>query len=989
MKAIAAIVSLLLLCSACSRKSGPPYAPNDALRTFKIAPGYRIELFTAEPNVSSPVSMDIDENGDIYVVEDRAYPLNVKGHVGRVRLLRDTNGDGYPDTATVFADGLVLPTSVMRWKRGVLVADPPDIWYFEDTNGDGKADIKRKILTGFPFTNPQHTANGLVYGLDNWIYIAHEHPPTAVVFKQFADPGSDVQYADREGGPALRRPGHNIRFRPDTGELEALSSSSQFGQSFDDYGRHFLVSNSNHVRMEAIPARYLNRNPDLPIGNAVDDISDHGAAAKVFAITEHPRFEMLSGVGEFTSACGICYYRGSTFTSEPVHNIVHQDVLSDNGSLYLAKRAQDGSEFLASTDAWFRPVNMYIGPDGAMYLLDYYRMVIEHPEWMSSDMYNSPDLYKGVEFGRIYRIAPDGIPAKPSPVHLGSASNADLVKELESPVIWHRRTAQRLLVDRHAVEVAPAIAEMFRRTASPQGRVHALWTLEGLGKLDSTLIEAALGDAEPGVRENAIVLAEQRLRSDPQLVTRLLGMADDSSARVRFQLVLTLGNAKTPASQQARDRILFRDVEDKWTQLAALSADSNDAPRLFEKAVAAGGPDSPGRVTLCRNIGAIIAARQKQAEIEHLLAKAAAAKGDGTAGWRAAVLEGLNQGTRMQHTQLSQRSRESLLALFESGDAAVRHAALANLESSGLPGPATAALSRAAETAKDPQANPDLRADSIGLLALANAESRAELFKSLMDPHQPEPVQVAAIRAYGRLRGEAPAKYLLEHWRDYTPAGRSVAADALVIDAARQKLLLAALKSGDVQPWMLSFRQKNRFIMNPDPAVRAEARPILEQTPKDREAVVKKYQAALDMKGDANDGKHIFETVCSKCHRFNGVGHDVGPDLGTVRNQPKQALLTDILIPSKSIAQGYESYVVETVEGGNYDGVIGPQTPSTITLKHEDGKEDVIQRRDIKTMYATNLSAMPADLEKQITVKQMAGLLEFLKSAQAGGRGSQ
>ncbi len=298
-------------------------------------------------------------------------------------------------------------------------------------------------------------------------------------------------------------------------------------------------------------------------------------------------------------------------------------------------------------------------------------------------------------------------------------------------------------------------------------------------------------------------------------------------------------------------------------------------------------------------------------------------------------------------------------------------------------------MSRAAETAKDPQANPDLRADSIGLLALANAESRAELFKSLMDPHQPEPVQVAAIRAYGRLRGEAPAKYLLEHWRDYTPAGRSVAADALVIDAARQKLLLAALKSGDVQPWMLSFRQKNRFIMNPDPAVRAEARPILEQTPKDREAVVKKYQAALDMKGDANDGKHIFETVCSKCHRFNGVGHDVGPDLGTVRNQPKQALLTDILIPSKSIAQGYESYVVETIEGGNYDGVIGPQTPSTITLKHEDGKEDVIQRRDIKTMYATNLSAMPADLEKQITVKQMAGLLEFLKSAQAGGRGSQ
>ena len=241
----------------------------------------------------------------------------LKAMSGASRCFRDTDGDGYPDKATVFAEGLVLPTGVMRWKKGILVTDAPDVWYFEDTDGDGKADVKTKVLTGFPFTNPQHTANGPVYGLDNWIYIAHEHPATAVVFKQeFGDRGSSVRFVDRQGGPSLYRPGHNIRFRPDTGQVEALSSSSQFGQSFDDYGRHFLVGNSNHVRMEAIAERYLNRNPDLPIGNAMDDISDHGATAKVFPITEHPRFEMLSGVGEFTSACGIFYYRGSTFTSD-------------------------------------------------------------------------------------------------------------------------------------------------------------------------------------------------------------------------------------------------------------------------------------------------------------------------------------------------------------------------------------------------------------------------------------------------------------------------------------------------------------------------------------------------------------------------------------------------------------------------------------------------------------------------------------------------
>src|SRR5579872_2132114 len=976
------ILCILIFSFSCTRKTGPPYKPADALKTLKIAPGYRIETFTTEPNVVSPVSMDEDENGNIYVVEDRAYPLNVKGHVGRVKMLRDTNGDGYPDQATVFADGLVLPTSVMRWKKGILVVDAPDIWYFEDTDGDGKADIKKKILTGFPFTNPQHTANGLVYGLDNWIYVAHEHPATAVVFKkEFGDQGSDVRFVDREGGPSLHRPGHNIRFRPDTGELEALASSSQFGQSFDDYGRHFLVSNSNHVRMEAIAARYLDRNPDLPIGNAVEDISDHGPAAKVFPITEHPRFEMLSGVGEFTSACGICYYRGSTFTSEPVHNIVHQDVLSDNGSLYLAKRAQPSSEFLASTDAWFRPVNMYIGPDGAMYVLDYYRMVIEHPEWMASDTYNSPDLYKGVEFGRIYRIVPDGLPAKLMPVHLGNSSDADLVKQLENPVIWWRRTAQRLLVDRHAVEAAPAIADLFNRSNSPQGRVHALWTLEGLGKLDNALIEKALNDSEAGVRENAIILAEARLKTTPGLSKKLLKMTEDPSARVRYQLLLTLGNLKTPASQEARDRILFRDVDDKWLQIAALSADSADAPRLFDKAVAMGGSPSPGRLILYQNISATIAARQKPAEIEHLLKKVAAGKGEGSGSWRAASLEGLNQGLRHKHGALSPRSQEFLLTLFAADDAAVRRAALHNLESAGLPpAGANAALAKAASVAKDAHADPELRADSIGLLALSNPDSRTELFKSLIDPRQPEAVQVAAIRAFGRIPGDAIALYLLDQWRNFTPSGRTVAADALVSNPARQKLLLAALKNGDVEPWMLSFRQKNRFIMNPDPAVRAEARPILEQTPKEREAVVKKYEAALDMKPDLADGKHVFDSICSKCHRVNGVGHDVAPDLGTVSNQPKQVLLTDILIPSKSIAQGYESYVVETNDGGNYDGVIGPQTPTTITLKHEDGKQDVIPRQDIKNMYATTLSAMPADLEKQVTVKQMAGLLEFLKT---------
>ena len=976
-KAILPLSAVLL--AACG-SSGPPYSPKDALGKFQIERGWRIEPFASEPDVVSPVAMDIDENGSIYVVEDRGYPLNIAGKVGRIKLLRDTNGDGIPDRATIFADHLVMPTGIMRWKKGVLVTDAPDVWYLEDTDGDGVADVRTRVLTGFPFTNPQHTVNGLIYGLDNWIYLAHENPATAIIYKEeFGDRGSDIRYVDREGVPPAKERGRNFRFRPDTNELEALSSSSQFGHSFDDWGRHILVSNSNHVRMEAVAARYLKRNPDLPAGTALDDISDHGAAAKVYPITAHPRFELLSGIGEFTSACGILYDRGSTLVNEPAHGIVHRDVLSDAGSLYLARRAQEGAEFLASTDSWFRPVNLYSGPDGAVYLLDYYRLVIEHPEWMSTKHQHSPDLYKGNDRGRIWRLVPEGVGGPSKGIKLGSASNQELVKELANPVVWWRRTAQRLLVDRKAVAAVPDIARLFAETSSAQGRVHALWTLEGLGKLDPALVRKALADSVPGVRENAIQLAEMHLRQAPDLERDLVAMGGEPDSRVRYQLVLTLGYLHSQAAQALREKLLFANLEDKWFQVAALSAGSDDAPRLFAKAAASGGEKTNGRASLFRYLAAEIGARQRPAELEAMLQQVASGKAAGD-WWRTATLEGWNMGRRGKQGPVSPRAQQLLLAIFETSGPEVRHAALRSLEIAGLPPNTGASIERALTQARDPKADAAVRADAIGLVALAGAEANATLFRSLIEPHQPDIVQSAAVRAYGRVKGDDTGAFLLKSWRVLSPAVRGDAADAMFLDPSRQRMLVAALKSGDVQPWTLAFRHKRQLIMNANPDIRDAARPILEQTPADREAVVKKYDGALDGAGDAAKGREVFRSICAKCHRLESHGAEVGPDLLTVQNQPKQWMLTNILIPSQSIAQGYEAYVVETFSGGMLDGVMGPQSPTTITLKHEDGKEDIIQRQDIKNMYVTNLSAMPGDLEKQVSVSQMRDLLEYLKT---------
>ncbi len=971
----------MLILTAC-RKSGAPYNQAEAIKTFQIDPAYRIEPFACEPAIVSPVAMDFDENGRIFVVEDRGYPLSTEQRLGRVKLLTDTNGDGIPDRSTIFADNLTMPTGVMRWKKGILVTDAPDLIYFEDTDGDGKADIRRVVLTGFAITNPQHTVNNPVYGLDNWIYLAHENAATAIIFKdKFGDRGSDIRFPDRPGTPQLTEHGRNVRLRPDTNELEALSGGSQFGQAFDDQGHHFTLNNSEHIRHEVIAARYLQRNPDLPVSTVMEQISDHGPAAKVFPTTLHPRFEMLTEAGQFTSACGLTQFHGAMFVAEPVHNLVHEDVLSEAGATFLAKRLREGVEFLSSTDAWFRPVNFMVGPDDALYLMDFYRLTIEHPEWMATETYNSKDLTQGIDRGRIYRIVPQSnSPAPPKNIHLGSASNRELVKALENPNPWWRRTAQRLLVDRNALDSAADLARLATASPAPVGRLHALWTLDGLHSLDAALIEKALDDSDAGVRENAIILSEPRLAAAPALAVKLIGMSNDPSPKVRFQLLCTLGFLNTNAAQAARDLLLARDIEDRWVQLAALSASSGEAPRLFK--TAATETESKGRANLFRQICSVIGVRKRSGEIQQVLMKVEGAAQPGAAWWRTASLEGLASGMRSGGRAGQEAQRPLLLKIFESPDPAVRRASLQLLDMIGLPAGRAAedALQRAIAIAQNSAADPELRADQIGLLAVTGSQPRQEMFQSLINANEPEQVQAAAVRAIGRIKGDDIGRLILARWRVLTGSARSAAADAMYLEPSRVKLLLAALQSGDVQPWTLAFRHKRRLLMHTDPAIREPARLLLEQSAGEREKVVKRYEAALDKKADATRGQAVFKSICAKCHRLGGIGAQVGPDLATVQNRPKQMLLEDILIPSKSIAQGYEAYVIETFSGSMVDGVMGAQTPTSVALRHEDGKEDIIQRKDIKQMYVTNLSAMPGDLEKQIDIQQMADVLEYIKT---------
>jgi putative membrane-bound dehydrogenase-like protein len=989
----------LLVIAVLSAQHRPPYSPEDALATFRIVEGFQIERFAAEPLVSDPVAMEVDEHGRLFVVEMHGYPLDLSGS-GRVMLLTDTDGDGRPDRSTVFADGLKLPTGIMRWKNGVLVTDSPDVLYLEDQNGDGRADVKRVVLTGFALSNPQHTTNTPIYGLDNWIYLANEGPVRTIRYRELlGDEGKEVHFPNRPTGPRLPPDGdgRNVRFKPDTFELETLSSRSQFGQTFDAWGHQFLNTNNRHIYQEVVAARYVSRNRSLIVPTVVEQLPDYRVPAELFPITEHPEYQLLTDIGVMTAASGLTYYlgdlfppayRSAAFVAESAHNLVHVDTVRDQGVTFRASRMFDGREFLASTDPWFRPVNFYIGPDGALYVIDYYRKIIEHPEWLDDATAKSNDVYAGKDRGRIYRIVPAGAsaPSWMNRVRLGDASVDELVRTLAHPNIWWRRQAQRLLVDRQSRAAVAPLAALATTGDSPVGRVHALWTLEGLGKLQAGTILTALGDATAGVRENAIKLAERHLRS-VSLRDRLLQMRSDADPKVRFQLLLTLGDIDAPPAEAIRNRLLVENVEDGWMQIAALSAPKWDPAALFQMAIERlADEDTPGRRALFNRVAAMAASGRNVSGIRDIVRRVTTGTGPSTDWWRAAALQGLADGIRGKSARESvlDPERTSLATLVLSGQStAVRRAALQLLEALGATAvaPDSALMKDAERLAMDRRADADARADAIRLVALRDAASHEQMFRDLVTRAEPVPVQSAAVRALADFENPRIASDFIASWDQWTPGVREEAVRALVRKPERVRVLLDAVAGGTIKATEIARPLRVRLMMLDEDELRNRARALFGApagAPKD---AVGRYEPSLSLQGDASRGRELFGQFCSICHQYQGSsGAQFGPDLGEVRNHAPMSLLVDILDPNHSIADGYELWNVTLTDGSTLTGVMGREAPTAVTLRLPGGTETVIPRAQIRAMRIAETSGMPEGLETQIDRQQMADLIAFLKS---------
>jgi putative membrane-bound dehydrogenase-like protein len=952
------------------RSQGKP--PQASLHSIRPRPGFQVELIVAEPLVQSPIAFAWGPDGKLWVVEMGDYPLGLenKGKPGgRVKYLEDTDGDGKYDKATVFLDGLSFPTSVLPWRQGVIVTCAPEIFYAED-GGAGEPGVpatggkpKRvPLYTGFREGNPQHRVNSLIWGLDNWIYCAN------------GDSGGRIK--SEKTGATIELSGRDLRIRPDSGALDAAAGQTQYGRSRDDWGNWFGCNNSNPMYQFVLDDHYIRRNPHLAAPEGRVAVSISPGASTVYPLSRTlPRFNDPGAANHFTSACSAFVYRDelfgpafnrSTFVSEPVHNLIHREILSPKGVTFTSRRADDEqtSEFLASSDNWFRPTSIQTGPDGALWIADMYRAVIEHPEWIPADWQKRLDLRAGQDKGRIYRVYPVG--AKPRGIpRLDHLSTAELVAALDSPNGWQRDMAQQMLLWRKDKAAAALLAKLALENPRPLARLHALCTLDGLNALAPSLLRWALQDPHPGVRRHAVRLCEGHLAEDPALGRDLLKRVSDDDPHVRMQLAYTLGQWDNARAGDALGQLALRDAEDRYITAAVLSSVHRKNLDRVLLAVLKGNGKSALPASLLESLLRLANALGDSKALATLLKTVGTPEKDRYAPWQFTALAGLLDALDDRAAPLASLQKDADQEL----EKALKRVG-------GLFAAARAVLA-------DERATQEEKLRAIRLLGrgLDHQQEDVAALSALLVPQTAVELQSAAIAELGRLGSPQVPQTLLQGWKAFAPAQRQ---QVLLVFISRDKwlsLLLNAMDQKQIAANEIDAILRQRLLSHRSAEVRRRATKLFaDAINADRQKVIESYRSVLTAAGDAGRGVELFRKNCSVCHQLGGVGNAVGPDLASLGDKSPPALLIAILDPNRAVEARYVGYTVTTKGGRTFSGVLAAETGNSITLVGSDGKRNVLLRSDLDELTSSGKSAMPEGLEKEIKPQDMADLIAHLRS---------
>lgn len=1002
-----------------------PLSPEEAIQTFQLPDDVRVELVASEPLVAEPSAIAFDEQGRLFVGELHGYNLEgfydvqelnrtgmldfevrrvrVEGEalqrarreaVGVIKVLHDDNADGRMDRADVWADDLPPCYGLVCARDGLVAVCPPKILFLADRDRDGRAELRETLFEGFAFELLERGINSPRRGPDNWIYIAA------------GGGGGEIT------GPRLRAPvriGHSdFRIQDDGTAIEPVTGTcGTFGMALTDFGERFIITTSRHA-LYAVPLEYrhLLRNPYVPSPDGTASAADYD---RIYPASEPDPWRVARNAdpawvafygsretapnGYFTGACGPLIYRGETlpdryrgnhFCCEPANNLVHRSIIERDGAGFRARRApgEETSEFLTSTDRWFRPIHLAIGPDGALYIVDFYREIIEDysaiPRHLQQRYMES--LRAGHDYGRIWRVTAKNGP-KYTPADWRETSSERLVAALDNENPWVRETAQRLLIARKDESVAPLLARMVETGGNPAARLHAIHSLDALGRLTPRELARALRDESYGVRVHALRLAERWMNEDPGIRHAAIRLATEPDPSVRLQAAQSLGECRHAEAVDALAEMARRFGDERWMAAAILSASAQDPVGLLER-LAAREEFGSGVMAVLGPLAATVAARGESNELHQLLAMAEAIP---PAEVQEQVLDGLLAGlARGARAPLGEGPGDKAVArLLAHPSGGVRERALRVASVLGLAdSPAMrAAWDEALDVSLRDTAPLDARLAAVRMLSAAPWEKCAEV-KALLRPSHPPELQLAAVHAIGGAREGPASAVLLDSYPSMSPKIQEAILDALFANRDGLPAVLDAIESGTIPARAIPPLRRVQLFESGDAETRERATMVLRQDRSaERRAILGRYKEALHLERDTKRGQQIFQERCAECHLLRGEGHPVGPELSAVRLRPDETLLADVLDPSGVITAGYTAYLVSTVDRELYTGTLGEETATSVTLRRAKGETHVVLRRDIAEMRALTVSLMPEGIEQTMTVQDMADLLGFLRSA--------
>ncbi len=937
---------------------------------FEIEDGFELRLVASEPLIKDPVDMDFNEKGDAFVLEMPGYPF--EDQQSRLMVLTDEDGDGVYDKSSVFADKLQLATSFLPYKKGALVAAPPYLLFVRDDNEDYLVDKVDTLMGGFATGNLQHNYNGLTFGLDGWIYAANG-----------GNDGSPYWWDEPDKPMNLR--GQDFRFHLETKTIERLGESSGgFELAIDDYDRIFETHNLVHISHLVFPHRYAG-DGSLITDHSLTNVSDHeeNGLSRIYPIGEQEsRVNHPEQSGYFSGACGITFYGGGAFGEEyantvwvadVVLNLVHIDKIRSMGAAFEASRIHEKKDFLASEDRSFRPVNMTVGPDGEMYVVDMYREVIEHPEWIPDEIEKTLDLEAGKDKGRIYKVSSA---ISPAPFDFAQfQSETGLITALSHTNQWVRRTAHRLLLDEPLSSESTQRLQQLLIEGSSLAKVHALYILSVQGQLSTEELTAALSDASPDVTVAALILAEKQVNAPKELLDACQALLTHANSRVRMQAALTMSISTFAGEEILRDLQTAAEMPlDDWNIVAITLAAKNHAAGLFDRLVSTPRPNSRLLASLALN------ANQKTDDARTVLIGLHTAQI--TSNEKRMVLEYFTK----RAGALNGLALQSHLRLFEeTGDLELLPALAALRKRLNLPpSKEFLAFSRSAlQLATDGSLADSVRLQHLALLELLPYNEKAEVLFQCLTNDQPLKVQENALRQLSQVREVEVGQRIVAMWSEFGPQTRRFASDLLLYREIHHDALLTGLENKTINIGEMNFdleRRRTLLWWTDVESTRRRAEQLFgDEGVSTRQEVIDQMKPALAMVGSEVDGAKVFESTCSTCHKYGELGIEVGPVLTEINRKSKETLMHDILDPNAAADSRYINHRLETQEGLVHVGIVSAETDRAFTILKVGGEEVTVQKSDVKSFRSLGTSMMMEGLENGLSHQDMADLLAFLQ----------